>query len=84
AAAVLHSRGIRKGDVVAVVLPNRVELVVLLFAAWRLGAAVTPVRPDATEDELRYQILDAGARVVVAEDGRDPGFLDVARVAGPD
>ncbi len=54
-----------RGDVLAIVLPNRVELLVAMFAAWRLGGAATPVNPVFTEDEARYQITDAGAALVV-------------------
>ncbi|MFX0579228.1 class I adenylate-forming enzyme family protein [Nocardia nepalensis] len=81
AAAVLSEHGIGPGDVVAVVLPNRLELVIILFAAWRLGAAVTPVNPDLTYDEARYQVEDCAATVVITEGGRGVGTLDVADVA---
>ena len=67
-AAVLAAAGLRRGDVLAIMLPNRVELITSMFAAWRLGAAVTPVNPALTEQEARYQIADAGATVVVADD----------------
>ncbi|MFJ9905829.1 class I adenylate-forming enzyme family protein [Streptomyces sp. NPDC101152] len=82
AAAVLHAAGIRAGDVVAVVLPNRLELVVIMFAAWRLGAAVTPVNPELTDAEVRHQIEDSAARIVIT-DGRTGtiGTLDVTAVA---
>ncbi|MGW0585329.1 AMP-binding protein, partial [Streptomyces sp. NPDC002920] len=43
AARQLHDLGIGTGDVVALKLTNRVEFVLLLFAAWRLGATITPV-----------------------------------------
>jgi acyl-CoA synthetase (AMP-forming)/AMP-acid ligase II len=66
-AAVFATAGLRRGDVLAVVLPNRVELVTSMFAAWRLGAAVTPVNPALTAQEARYQITDAGATLVVAD-----------------
>ena len=79
AASVLHKHGVRPGDVVAVVLPNRVELVVTLFAAWRLGASVTPVNPALTDDEARYQLNDAGARVVVGDSAL--ATVDVAELA---
>ena len=39
-AARLAEFGIRRGDVVAVMLPNCVELITIMFGAWRLGAAV--------------------------------------------
>ncbi|MFF0492115.1 class I adenylate-forming enzyme family protein [Nocardia sp. NPDC004068] len=83
AAGALHRAGVRAGDVVAVVLPNRVELVVALFAAWRLGAAVTPVNPGLVGDEIRYQIADSGATVVVGEPGGTGVTLDVADLARP-
>jgi acyl-CoA synthetase (AMP-forming)/AMP-acid ligase II len=81
AAAALRAHGIGAGDVVAVVLPNRLELVVIMFAAWRLGAAVTPVNPGLTDAEARHQIEDSAAKVVITDDSaRTVGTLDVATV----
>jgi long-chain acyl-CoA synthetase len=77
AAALLARRGVGEGDVVAIALPNRVELVISLFAAWRLGAAATPVNPALTRAEMQYQIDDAAAKVVIG-DGLD---LDATTVA---
>ncbi len=37
AAALLARLGVGAGDVAAIALPNRIELVTTLFAAWRLG-----------------------------------------------
>lgn len=61
----LASRGIGAGQVVAVMLPNRLELVLVIFAAWRLGAAATPVNPVFTAEEAAHQINDADAALVV-------------------
>jgi len=66
-AALLADAGLRRGGVLAVMLANRVELITAMFAAWRLGAAVTPVNPALTGQEARYQIDDAGANLVVAD-----------------
>ena len=46
--------GIGRGDVVAVVLPNSVELVMIMFAAWRLGGGSNAgeSRPDRTRGEV--------------------------------
>jgi acyl-CoA synthetase (AMP-forming)/AMP-acid ligase II len=60
--------GIGRGDVVAVVLPNSIDLVTVMFAAWRLGAALTPVNPALTKHEAQYQVTDSGARLVAADD----------------
>ena len=67
ASAALRKRGIAAGDVVAIKLPNRTDLVVATFAAWRLGAAVTLISPTMVAAEAAYQIDDAGAKVLVAD-----------------
>ena len=70
AAALLERLGVGADDVVAIVLPNRLELIIALFAAWRLGAAATPVNPALTTAEMQYQVDDAQATVVIG-DGLD-------------
>ena len=67
AAALLDRLGVRAGDVVAIAMPNRVELIIALFAAWRLGAAATPVNAALTPTEMQYQVDDAGAKVVIGD-----------------
>ncbi len=68
----LLGAGIGAGDVVAVMLPNRAELVVVIGAAWRVGAAATPINPAFTPEEAARQIGDSGARIVVTVDGDSP------------
>ncbi|MUL83239.1 MULTISPECIES: class I adenylate-forming enzyme family protein [unclassified Mycolicibacterium] len=67
AATTLRDHGVGPGTVVAVMLPNRAEFVVVLFAAWRLGAAVTPISPTLVPVEVAYQVADAGATVLIAD-----------------
>ena len=81
AAAVLAAHGVGEGDVVAVLLPNRADLIVALFAAWRLGAAVTPINPVLGDAEARYQLTDAGARIVVTDAGRELGVAALTPAA---
>jgi long-chain acyl-CoA synthetase len=61
----LTEHGFGRGDVLAIMLPNRVELLVAMFAAWRLGGAATPVNPVFTTHEAGYQLGDSNASVVV-------------------
>jgi long-chain acyl-CoA synthetase len=75
-AALLAEAGLGRGDVLAIMLPNRVELVTSMFAAWRLGAAVTPVNPALTAQEAGYQIADAGAVLVVTDDNGEAILRD--------
>jgi long-chain acyl-CoA synthetase len=63
----LSAAGVRPGDLVAVMLPSRVEFVIALFAAWRLRAAVTSVNPAMTPGEVSHQLVDSGARILVCE-----------------
>ncbi|MCX4852929.1 class I adenylate-forming enzyme family protein [Streptomyces canus] len=81
AARQLQDLGIGPGDVVALQLTNRVEFVVLLFAAWRLGATVTPVNPSMTDVEVVRQLQDSGAHLLVVEDGTAVMAHDVAVLA---
>ena len=59
AAEQFDALGVRRGDVVATFLPNRVELLIAIAAAWRLGAIATPVNPafTAAEAELWPTLL---------------------------
>ncbi|MGH3437809.1 MAG: class I adenylate-forming enzyme family protein [Sciscionella sp.] len=66
-AAQLGDHGLRAGGVVGVMLTNRVALVVVMFAAWRLGAAVTPVNPALTDIEAGHQLSDSGAKILISE-----------------
>jgi len=81
-AAALAGHGIAPGEVVATLLTNRAELVITMFAAWRLGASLTPVNPSLTPREAAFQIHDARARVVIHDaDVMDLGDVDCIDVA---
>lgn len=82
AATGLVLRGVDRGDIVAVRLTNRVEFAVVLFAAWRLGAAISPINPALQDREIRHQLTDCGARLVVTDDalGTDVAEVDIAHL----
>jgi acyl-CoA synthetase (AMP-forming)/AMP-acid ligase II len=65
AAGAFEARGVTAGDVVALMLPNQAEFVVAMFAAWHLGAAVTPINPALTPKEASHQISDSRAKLLV-------------------
>ncbi len=65
----LSQHGVGRGDVLAVMLPNRVELLVAMAAAWRIGAAATPINPTFTAAEAGHQVGDSGAALVINGDG---------------
>ena len=60
--------GVKPGDVVATFLPNRIELLTTMCAAWRIRASVTPMNPTFAVPESAYQIQDAHVKLVVTTD----------------
>ena len=62
AAAGLYAQGVRKGDPVALVLPNCSQHIVAFYAVLRLGAIVVEHNPLYTPRELRKQFEDHGAK----------------------
>jgi len=64
-AAFLKDLGVKKGDVVAAMLPNSLQHCVAFYGAVKLGAIHTPVNVMYQEDEVRYQIEDSGAKVML-------------------
>ncbi|MGO9032099.1 MAG: class I adenylate-forming enzyme family protein [Mycobacterium sp.] len=78
ASEVMAAHGVSAGDVVAIMLPNQASYIVALFAAWRLGATVTPISPTSMPAEAAYQITDADAKILIAD---KPLEIDVPVVA---
>ncbi|MEN2741935.1 long-chain-fatty-acid--CoA ligase [Microbacterium sp. X-17] len=77
AAEGLRKRGVRKGDRVALVLPNCPQHVVAFYAALRLGAVVVEHNPLYTPRELRHQFEDHGATVAIVWDKVVPTVQDL-------
>lgn len=63
----LSARGVRRGDRVAVLGYNSIELVESWLAALRLGAVAVPVNFRLVADEIAYVIADSGAVAVVVD-----------------
>ena len=64
-AAALHALGVRKGDRVALMLPNLPQFVIAFYGAMRVGAIVVNTNPTYTARELEHQFSDAGAETVI-------------------
>jgi long-chain acyl-CoA synthetase len=71
-AAGLRELGVRRGDRVAVVLPNRAETAIAIYGILRAGAAFTPLNPTAKRDKLAYLLGHCGAVAAVCETGLAP------------
>src|ERR1044072_2016698 len=64
-AAMLASKGVRKGDVVSLLLPNSVEYVIAYFACWQLGALAGPINSLLKSQEIAYVISNSEARALL-------------------
>ncbi|HET89165.1 MAG TPA: long-chain fatty acid--CoA ligase [Chloroflexi bacterium] len=64
-AAALQGLGVQKGDRVAIHLPNCPQFPIAYYAALRIGAIVVPCNPVYTAREMRHQVSDSGAEVIV-------------------
>src|ERR1700754_388909 len=85
----LASRGINRGDVVAVLLKNSAAFLELVFAASHIGAVFLPINYRLSADEVGYIVGNAGARLLIADEelasiasgGAPVGLLDDAAQA---
>lgn len=73
----LVARGFNPGDVVALMAPNVPEYAVVFHGIAMAGGVVTTMNPTYTEREVRHQLVDAGAGMLVTI----PMLLEVAREA---
>lgn len=64
-AAFLQGAGLRKGDRVAIMMPNILQYPVAVFGALRAGIVVVNVNPLYTPRELEHQLVDSGATAIV-------------------
>ena len=63
----LGARGLRRGDRVAILLPQSADVAVCHFAAYKLGAIVLPLAALFGADALEYRLSDSGARAIVTD-----------------
>jgi long-chain acyl-CoA synthetase len=65
AAYLTQHAGLKKGDRIAIMMPNLMQYPIVLFAALRAGLIVVNTNPLYTERELEHQLNDSGATAIV-------------------
>jgi long-chain acyl-CoA synthetase len=83
AAAGLQTLGVRRGDRVALMMPNRPQFPIAYFGALRAGAVVTATSPIYTARETSHQWHDAGANVAIV-DRKLAHTVDAVRAGCPE
>jgi long-chain acyl-CoA synthetase len=61
----LRGLGVRRGDRLALILPNSPQFIIAYFGALKAGAVVVPLNPLYTEHELAAQLVDSGATTAI-------------------
>ncbi len=61
----LQGLGVKKGDRVAIFLPNAPQFVIAYYAILKLGAMVVPNNPLYVARELEHQLCDSGAETII-------------------
>lgn len=80
----LISRGIQKGDKVAIFLPNTPHYPPIFFGILKAGAIVVTCNPQYKAGEFNYQLRDAGVKAVFAFDYPNYGPTTYEAVKGTD
>jgi acetyl-CoA synthetase len=62
------ARGVRRGDVVMILLGNRVEWVLAMLACWRMGAIALPCNTQLRAGDLELRSAASGPALAVGED----------------
>src|SRR5262249_35907830 len=73
----LHRAGVRRGDRVAFVMSDRMEIAELVFAAGRLGAIIVPINPYLKGNFLRHPLELSDPRVIVVD---RPGLQSIRKL----
>ena len=81
-AAVLAGFGVKKGDAVAILLPNLIPCVVAYYAILQLGAIAVMNNPLYTDRELDHQFNDSGAKVLITLDLLGNRMIDLRPKTG--
>ena len=64
-AGLLRSRGVGRGDRVALLLPNEPAFIAAFYGALRIGAIVVPLNPMLKPGEVALRVEDSGAALIV-------------------
>ncbi|MFX1411739.1 MAG: AMP-binding protein [Promethearchaeota archaeon] len=64
----LAREGIKKGDVVAILLPNCFQFTISYFAIIKLGAIVTPINPTYKPSEILVVLKQVKAKALICMD----------------
>lgn len=66
--SILSERGVSKGDIVSLLLPNSPEYVIAYFACWHIGAVAGPINTLLRSEEIDWIISNSLPKLIIAAD----------------
>jgi len=82
AAWLQHELGVRKGDRIAVMVPNFMAFPIAFLGIARAGAVQVNVNPMYTPRELEHQLNDSGSEIIVIFNGSTPTLAEAIAKTG--
>jgi long-chain acyl-CoA synthetase len=76
-ASALAALGVKKGDRIAIHLPNCPQFAIAYFGLLKIGGIFTPLSPLLSPNEAQYQLRDSGATTLISLDLLFPGIRNV-------
>ena len=64
-ATALKNLGVKKGDRVALYIPNSIQWEIAFYGLEKAGAIMVPMNPLFKETEVKYEAIDSGAETIV-------------------
>jgi fatty-acyl-CoA synthase len=84
-AGILASRGVGRGDIVALLMKNSAAFIEIALAASHLGAVMLPINYRLSRDEVDFILHHAGAKFLCVDEALQDNAGDIARlVVSPD
>ena len=87
----LTNLGLKRGDRVGIVLPQRAETALAHIALWKMGCISVPLSVLFGSDAMHYRLLDSGTRAVISDaahlpmlESLDPELPDLEFLLGVD
>ena len=82
AAKGFNKLGIKKGDIVTILLPNIPEALISLYALNKLGAIANMTHPLSAEEEIRETLLSTDSKYLIIYDARYDKIKDFIKTIG--
>jgi len=79
ASRLLALRGVGKGDVVSLLMPNSVEYIIAYFACWKLGAIAGPINSLLKAQEISFVISDSETRTLLVHPDFLPAIISIRK-----